>query len=127
MTTYVLPSSTTIGPSLLLVILILAPVSEVYKIMFVLPSIALDSSMACRVFRGLKLGLIEEIDECSVRSNSIRFVQDPAVTIGMISDIHEFSPPDAKAGLAVEVVDTSKVELSFHEHDNQGMVLSSWV
>jgi hypothetical protein len=35
-----------------------APVPPVYKAMFSVPNIALESAMACRVFRGIKLGRI---------------------------------------------------------------------
>jgi hypothetical protein len=35
-----------------------APVPPVYKAMFSVPNIALESAMACRVFRGVKLGRI---------------------------------------------------------------------
>jgi hypothetical protein len=60
--------------------------------MFFFPHIALDSAMACRVFRDLKLGLFEDIDECSAQSKSIHFTQNPALLIGILSDTHDPDP-----------------------------------
>jgi hypothetical protein len=49
--------------NILLIVMILVPISPVYQSMFILPQVALDSCMACRVFRGLKLGDIMDIDD----------------------------------------------------------------
>ena len=120
MFTYVSPSAT-IGLCVVVVALILAPVSKVYKIMFILPHVALDSSMACRVFRGLKLGLIQDIEELSVQSNSLRFAQNPNLTTGVPSDIHNLGPCDLKDSrhdIVVHLEANPKEEPSSYEHDD---------
>ena len=54
--------------------MVLAPISRVYPVIFVTPHLALDSAMACRVFRGLKLGYISDTDIPKV--TSLRFAQN---------------------------------------------------
>jgi hypothetical protein len=77
-------SSATIPLAILTSVIFLAPVPQIYKVSLMAPHVALDSSMACRVFRGLKLGFIEEIDENSVQSSRAqsrrsRFEHTPAI------------------------------------------------
>jgi hypothetical protein len=96
------------------VVLILAPVSEVYKIMFVIPHVALDSSMACRVFRGLKLGFIDDIEECSRSMQSSRpqiVTQQSNITTVLPSNVFELNPCTRQYGPEVQW----KAEPSFHE------------
>jgi len=51
----------TIGLSIVTSAMVLAPgVPAVYHAMFTIPNIALENSMACRVFRAVKLGLIKD-------------------------------------------------------------------
>jgi len=84
--------------------LMIAPVSHTYKTMFIIPHLELDSSMACRTFRSLKLGLIEDIDESSVPSNSIVFARNPAITTEITLDMQEHNPRDLKAPRRSSVV-----------------------
>jgi hypothetical protein len=56
-------SSAAISLDIVLVIMVFSPAPIIYKCMFVLPHLALDSSMACRVFRGIKLGYIKDDDD----------------------------------------------------------------
>jgi len=44
-----------------------------FHTVFVVPNIALESAMACRVFRGVKLGRITEEDGNIVKASPIRF------------------------------------------------------
>jgi hypothetical protein len=61
-------SSVTIIMNVVVATLILSPVPPIFRTMFVLPQIALDSSMACRVFRGLQLGfLVDDVESVTVR------------------------------------------------------------
>jgi hypothetical protein len=50
-------------------VLTIAPVSPVY-VVFCIPNIALESSMACRVFRGIRLGTIEDTASVGLKSSS---------------------------------------------------------
>jgi hypothetical protein len=50
----------------------LAPVPPVYRATFTVPNIALESVMACRVFRGIKLGFIQENDRATSLAKSVR-------------------------------------------------------
>jgi hypothetical protein len=50
-------------------VLTIAPVSPVY-VGFCIPNIALESCMACRVFRGVKLGTIEDTASLGLKSSS---------------------------------------------------------
>jgi hypothetical protein len=58
------------------VVMVLAPISRVYPVIFVTPHLALDSAMACRVFRGLKLGYISDTDADIPKVTSLRFAQN---------------------------------------------------
>jgi hypothetical protein len=62
----------TVGLSLIVVITNLSPISPVYSAMFSVPNIALGSAMACRVFRGIKLGAISDSEgrNATLRSRS---------------------------------------------------------
>jgi hypothetical protein len=66
----------------LLVILILAPVPRAYPVMLIAPHIALDSAVACRVFRGIKLGYLSDADTVASKYNSMRFAQRAATSTG---------------------------------------------
>jgi hypothetical protein len=46
----------------------LAPVSMFYRTMFVQAHIALNNAMACRAFRGIRLGLIQDVNSGSIPS-----------------------------------------------------------
>jgi hypothetical protein len=110
--------SATIPLSITLVVLNLAPVSLAYKLLFVMPHLVLDSLMACRVFRGLKLGLIEDVN-CSMPSRSIHFVQNH--TTGGDLDTHGLGPRKSQGfrhGSVLQVELTSKGKLSSHEDDS---------
>jgi hypothetical protein len=48
---------------IILISLMLSPVPLVYRYMFVTLHLAMDSAIACRVFRGVKLGYIKETDD----------------------------------------------------------------
>jgi hypothetical protein len=50
-------------------VLTIAPVSPVY-VGFCIPNIALESCMACRVFRGIRLGTIEDTASLGLKSSS---------------------------------------------------------
>jgi hypothetical protein len=77
--------SATFGLGLLVAILILASNDPAFQVMFIAPHLAVESAMACRVFRGLKLGHFQDIEECSARSKSIHFAHNPALSMGVIS------------------------------------------
>lgn len=49
------PCRTTVGMNILTLVLSYAPVPPIYKAMFTIPNIALQSVMACRAFRQLRL------------------------------------------------------------------------
>jgi hypothetical protein len=78
--------SATFGLGLVVAILVLASHDPAFQIMFMFPHIALDSAMGCRVFRGLKLGLFEDIEECAAQSKSIHFARNRALSMGVTSD-----------------------------------------
>jgi hypothetical protein len=61
--------SATIGLNIIVIVLAVAPVSPAYA-MFCIPNMALESSMACRVFRGIKLGTIEDTASFGLKSFS---------------------------------------------------------
>jgi hypothetical protein len=103
-----------------LVTLILAPVSQGFKLMFIVPHVALNSSMACRVFRGLKLGLIEDIDEFSVQLNSTRTGSSRHPSTKVHSNTLHLSRVDSKS---LGHYPTIRLELgaeSSHEHIDEG-------
>jgi len=90
---------TAIGFNLLLIVMMLAPVSAVYHDMFVIPHIAVDSVMACRVFRGIKLGYIRDTDNItSTPLTTLRFAprdHSAAISVGMSHyEIHNIQPSD---------------------------------
>jgi hypothetical protein len=92
-------TSTAIGFNLLLIVMMLAPVSAVYHDMFVIPHIAVDSVMACRVFRGIKLGYIRDTDNItSTPLTTLRFAprdHSAAISVGMSHyEIHNIQPSD---------------------------------
>ena len=95
--------SATIPLAITVVILNLAPVGEAYKLMFIILRMSLDSSMACLVFRGLKLGLIEDLDY-SIQSRSMSFAQKTTLLTER--------QPHKGDGSAVQVEHTSKAETS---------------
>jgi len=56
----------TIGLSIVMSAMVLSPsIPPVYRAMFSVPNIALENSMACRVFRAVKLGLIKDVQGSS--------------------------------------------------------------
>jgi hypothetical protein len=129
--TYDLSFSTTAGLGIAVVILFLVPAPQIYKTAFVPPRLALDSAMACRVFRGLKLGLINDIDELTVESRS-KALTTRSSTAGGSSNIHELNSRDVKSpAVRVELQVVSKTESSFQEQGNEikvdGSVDPSWV
>ena len=51
----------TVGVNIVAVVVILTPsIPPVYRAMFSIPNVALQNAMACRVFRQIKLGLLNE-------------------------------------------------------------------
>ena len=66
-------SSVTIGVNLVVLILGFSPTAQVYHMMFITPKIALESSMACRVFRGIKLGTIEDVGGDTSKVSTLHF------------------------------------------------------
>jgi hypothetical protein len=56
-------SSAAISLDIVLAVMVFSPASIVYKCIFIMPHLALDSAMACRVFRGIKLGYIKDADD----------------------------------------------------------------
>jgi hypothetical protein len=58
----------TFGLNIVVIVLYIAPVSPAY-VMFSIPNIALESSMACRVFRGIRLGTIEDTASLGLKSS----------------------------------------------------------
>jgi hypothetical protein len=100
--------------------------------MFIIPHVALDSSMACRVFRGLKLGLIEDVDDCSMQVSSMRCAQNSGARVGVLSNTHQSSLPKVPVK-AVRIGDRWKADFVLWEHDDEGKdayrrtVLSGWV
>jgi hypothetical protein len=56
--------SAAISLDIALVVMIFSPVvPPLYPCMFFMSHLALDSAMACRVFRGIKLGYIQDVDD----------------------------------------------------------------
>jgi hypothetical protein len=84
--------SATFGLGLIVAILVLASHDPAFQAMFMFPHTVFDSAMGCRVFRGLKLGLFEDIEECAAQSKSICFAHNPALLMGVASDAHESDP-----------------------------------
>ena len=74
--TNIFACSPAISLDVVLVVMVLAPISRVYPVIFVTPHLALDSAMACRVFRGLKLGYISDTDADIPKVTSLRFAQN---------------------------------------------------
>ncbi|THH31273.1 hypothetical protein EUX98_g2912 [Antrodiella citrinella] len=74
----------TVGMNIVAMVLILTPsVPPVLRAMFAIPNAALQNTMACRVYRKLKLGLIKEDSPSLSQStfsttNRIRFAQNSA-------------------------------------------------
>lgn len=52
--------SATIGLSLSFAVMLLVPVPSVYRAMLSVPNLALENAMACRVYRAVKLGSIQD-------------------------------------------------------------------
>ena len=114
--------SATIPLAIAVIVLNLTNVSQSYKWMFVIPRIALDSSIACLVFRGLKLGSIEDIDY-SAQSNPICFAHNHPNLTGGFSDTHELE-------LHGSVVRIELPEKSLHGQGDDGSKIrgsSQWV
>ena len=90
----------------------IASISPVYESMFILPQVALDSSMACRVFRGLIIGHIMDIDDAASKATaSCVFRRRP-------DDIdHEFDLDDIHASPNTPVVVIPRTESS-HLREN---------
>jgi hypothetical protein len=56
--------------------MIVLSISPVYQAIFTTPQLALNSCMACRVFRGLRLGYIAEVDGSFTQSADSRQTDD---------------------------------------------------
>jgi hypothetical protein len=115
-------SSTTSGLGIVVAILYVAPVPLFYKVAFVAPRLMLDSSMACRVFRGLKLGSIQDLEQYSAQS-PMRFTTQNSSTMGGRSN--EVGSHELKGHLAF----ASKVESEQETEtkDDGSVVPSHWV
>jgi hypothetical protein len=99
----------TFGLNLVVMVLNIAPVSPVY-VVFCIPNIALESSMACRVFRGIRLGTIEDTASFGLKSSSgpsacpvpIAFKNDSTSKVqGLDTSRHSH--------IAIEFTETSKI------------------
>jgi hypothetical protein len=60
-------------------------VSPAYA-MFCIPNMALESSMACRVFRGIRLGTIEDTASVGLKSSSVPSQSARPVSIAFKND-----------------------------------------
>jgi len=74
----------TVGINFVAAVVILMPsFPPVYRAMFTFLNITLQNSMACRVYRQLKIGLIRDLEMSSVEDETlgtIRFATNPAQT-----------------------------------------------
>jgi hypothetical protein len=63
----------------------LAPVSITYRTIFIQPHIALNNTMACRVFRGIRLGSIQEVDGTTqlTKNSTIIRLSHPRIPSGL--------------------------------------------
>jgi hypothetical protein len=105
-------SSTAIGFNLLLLVMMLAPVSAVYHAMFIMPHIAVDSVMACRVFRGIKLGYIKDASNTSPLTTIFFTPRDhsAAISVGMSHhEIHNVQPSDQSFVIEMTKTTQSKI------------------
>jgi hypothetical protein len=52
--------------------------------MFFTPRVALDSAMACRVFRGVKLGYLSDASAVAPKVSSLRFAKNTTTAMGSL-------------------------------------------
>lgn len=84
--------------------LVFAPgVPDLYKFMFSVPTLALPSIVACRVFRAIKLGFIQECQTPSFRSPLSRVHFTPATEIPLSTCGYE-------ASRNIEIMKTINIE-----------------
>jgi hypothetical protein len=93
--------------SILLLVMVLSPVSDVYHIMFIAPYIALVSVMACRVFRGVKLGYIKDADDGTGLIYSLRTHTAAVVTTDK-SQYKTHNPAPSSHSFVVETIKTAR-------------------
>ncbi|EJC99632.1 uncharacterized protein FOMMEDRAFT_112698 [Fomitiporia mediterranea MF3/22] len=63
----------TVGGNILTMVMILAPsVAPVYRAMFTIPNVMIENSMACKVFRDIKFGLIEPTGQTTFQRSTLR-------------------------------------------------------
>jgi hypothetical protein len=70
----------TFGLNVVVIAMIVVPRSMILHALFVVPHIALESAMACRVFRSLRLGFIMETDVGTAQFSTQR-PQFPVVVV----------------------------------------------
>ena len=87
-----------------------APVPPVYQAMFTAPNIALESAMACRVFRGVRLGLIKEKGGNTTQDAAIHLTKrsGSASTNGHTFKSQDFKGPRVPVPVAVEITRTTE-------------------
>jgi hypothetical protein len=85
-------SSAAISFNILLTVMVLSPVPVAYRYMFVPLNLAVDSVVACLVFRGIKLGYIKDRDtDNRIPLNTVRVPprDHPAATSVGMSHYHQ--------------------------------------
>ncbi|TFK47489.1 hypothetical protein OE88DRAFT_1738410 [Heliocybe sulcata] len=71
----------TVGFSIVTIIGLLAPIPAVYHALFTIPNLALQNAMACRVYRQLRLGIIQETNE---EWSTMRPTEEDMMTFGSL-------------------------------------------
>jgi hypothetical protein len=70
--------SATIGLNIVTCVILLAPnIAPVYQAMLLVPNIALENAMACRVYRAVKLGFIKNPQNTSLFGSTVRSYRTP--------------------------------------------------
>jgi hypothetical protein len=67
--------------------------------MFIIPKIALESSMACRVFRGIKLGTIEDVGGDTSKASTLHFRRRPRGSRSAVTALTCDSAPEVLRGI----------------------------
>ena len=96
--------------------MLFAPVPPVYQGMFTVPNVALESAMACRVFRGVRLGLIKEKGGSTTHDTSTLRLNQRYPPTGVVSTTgsgYAFKSQDSKGPrlavpVAIEITTTTE-------------------
>ena len=91
--------------------MIFAPVAPVYQAMFTSPNMALESAMACRVFRGVRLGLIKDSTTHDVGTLRLTQRSHPARIApanGYAFESQDFKGPRHSLHVSVEISGTTE-------------------